>query len=91
MHYPTRTRLKIWAETEILNPEDHLDLKKKLVDNDYKAQVERLVLFHIQAFDWNCPQHIPQRYTVEEFKDLIPKHPEILEDCCPPGLIKNVS
>jgi predicted pyridoxine 5'-phosphate oxidase superfamily flavin-nucleotide-binding protein len=84
MHYPTRTRLKIWAETEILNPEEHPELKEKLVDDEYKAKVERLVLFHILAFDWNCPQHIPQRYTIEEFKDeVLPNNPEILEDCCP--------
>lgn len=83
MHYPTKTRLKIWAETEILNPEEHPELKEKLVDKGYKARVERLVLFHIKAFDWNCPQHIPQRYTVEEFKEeVLPRNPEILEDCC---------
>lgn len=84
MHYPTKTRLKIWAETEILDPQEHPELAEKLVDKDYKAQVERLVIYHIKTYDWNCPQHIPQRYTVEEFKEqVLPNHPEILEDCCP--------
>jgi hypothetical protein len=41
--------------------------------------VERLVLFRIKAFDWNCPQHINPRYTIEEFKELISSHPELLK------------
>lgn len=84
LHYPTKTRLKIWAETEILNPDDHPELAAKLVDGNYNAQVERLVIFGITAYDWNCPQHIPQRYTVEEFKDLAIQNPEIVEEFCSP-------
>ena len=84
MHYPTRRRLKIWAETEIKSPEADPELAEQLVDQNYDAVVERLVLLNIVTYDWNCPQHIPQRYTVEEFKeDILPKHPEIIEDCCP--------
>ncbi len=82
MHYPTKTRLKIWAETEILNPDDNPELRDKLVDQEYKAHVERLVIFRIKAYDWNCPQHIPKRYTVEEFKDLAIHNPGIVEEFC---------
>ncbi len=71
LDYPTRTRLKIWAESEIHDPEAHPDLVEKLVDPEYKAKVERLVVFHIKAFDWNCPQHITPRFTLDEFSDLI--------------------
>lgn len=28
--------------------------------------VERAVLVTVEAFDWNCPQHIPERFTVGE-------------------------
>lgn len=84
LDYPTRRRLKIWAESEILDPKEHTEMSKKLALEGYKAVIERLVIFHIKAFDWNCPQHITPRYTVEEFKnDVIPRHPELLEDCCP--------
>ena len=80
MHYPTKTRLKIWANTEVLDPNDHVELRDKIVAQDYKAQVERLIIFKIEAYDWNCPQHIPQRYTIKEFmEDVIPYQPEILE------------
>jgi uncharacterized protein len=27
-----------------------------------------MMLFHIEAFDWNCPQHITPRFTVEEIQ-----------------------
>lgn len=82
LHYPSRTRLKVWAEAEILDPAEHPDLKEKLVDEGYNAQVERLVLFHVKTYDWNCPQHIPQRYTVEEFKELSMNYPEVFAEFC---------
>ncbi len=84
LDYPTKTRLKIWAETEILDPESHPELMNKLALPGYKAKIERLVIFHIKAFDWNCPQHITPRFTLDEIKkDVIPNYPEIIEDCCP--------
>jgi len=78
LDYPTRTRLKIWAEPEILDPEDHPELRDKLMVENYDAVIERLVVFHIKAFDWNCPQHINPRYTIEEFEELIAEHPEMI-------------
>jgi hypothetical protein len=35
-------------------------------DPDYDAKLERAIVFHIEAWDSNCPQHITPRYTVEE-------------------------
>jgi hypothetical protein len=26
------------------------------------------MLIHVEAFDWNCPQHITSRYTLEELE-----------------------
>ena len=28
--------------------------------------MERIVHFDVEAFDWNCPQHITQRFTLEQ-------------------------
>jgi hypothetical protein len=36
----------------------------------YKAKVERALIFHLEAFDWNCPQHITPRYTKEELQPI---------------------
>jgi hypothetical protein len=69
MDYPNKTRLKIWAEAEVLDPAEHPELAKQLTPSDYEATVERIIVFKVHAFDWNCPQHITPRFTEEEIKD----------------------
>jgi len=64
--YPTQQRLKIWATAKISDVDENLDLFSKLNVPGYDAVVERLMTFKVQAFDWNCPQHITPRYTGEE-------------------------
>jgi hypothetical protein len=32
----------------------------------YRAHIERVFVIHVEAFDWNCQQHIIPRYTAEE-------------------------
>lgn len=71
--YPSQQRLKIWAETSITEPEDNAELFRQLAMPDYKARIERLVTLAVQAYDWNCPQHITPRFTVDECKALTGK------------------
>ena len=71
MDYPTQSRLKIWVETEVKEISENPKLYEQLVDKEYGAKIERLLLFHIKAYDWNCNQHITQRFTNEEFEMLI--------------------
>jgi len=33
---------------------------------DSPGRVERIATFAVEAFDWNCPQHIAQRFTLEQ-------------------------
>jgi predicted pyridoxine 5'-phosphate oxidase superfamily flavin-nucleotide-binding protein len=68
MDYANQQRLKIWAETEVLHAADHPELLEKAVMPGYEATVERIFVFKVQAFDWNCPQHITPRYTKEEIE-----------------------
>lgn len=70
MDYPTKSRLKIWAEAEVLAIKENEELAKKLVDDEYGAVIERLLLFHIKAYDWNCKQHITPRFTLEEYQNM---------------------
>lgn len=70
MDYPNRRRLKIFARAEIRDGDS--DLLGRLVDESYSAVVERAYLFHVEAFDWNCPQHITPRFTVDELRSLDP-------------------
>ena len=32
---------------------------------DHKAKIERAMILHVEAYDWNCPQHITPRFTLE--------------------------
>ena len=69
MDYPNRTRLKMLGRVEIVDIDDSESLAKLEVA-DYRARVERGFLIHVEAFDWNCPQHITPRYSASEFEAL---------------------
>jgi predicted pyridoxine 5'-phosphate oxidase superfamily flavin-nucleotide-binding protein len=68
--YPSQRRLKIWAESTITPSNENEKLLKELQMEGYKARLERIVIFKVQAYDWNCPQHITPRYTMEEFRGM---------------------
>jgi hypothetical protein len=63
--------LKIWAEAEVLDTNQYPDLLVKLSLPDYEEIIERLIVFKVQAYDWNCQQHITPRFTEEEIKQWI--------------------
>ena len=69
--YPNRARLKIYAKAEIVELKDNMELYDSLSLGDYNFKAERMMIFHIEAFDWNCPQHITPRYTVEEIESAL--------------------
>jgi ferredoxin-NADP reductase len=50
--------------------DDEAALLAQLEMDDYRAQVERGFVIHIEAFDWNCPQHITPRYTEADIESL---------------------
>ena len=64
MDYPNRRRIKIWGRAEFV--EDSPSLLERLSDPAYGATVERALVFHLEAWDVNCPQHITPRFTEEE-------------------------
>jgi predicted pyridoxine 5'-phosphate oxidase superfamily flavin-nucleotide-binding protein len=70
MDYTKKQRLKIWAETEIVKVYDER-LVDNLVADDYPAKIERFILMNIKAYDWNCPQHITQRFTIEQYSEML--------------------
>jgi predicted pyridoxine 5'-phosphate oxidase superfamily flavin-nucleotide-binding protein len=69
--YPRRSRLKIYAHTEIKDLRDDVDLAERLALPGYKGKVERAFLLHLNAFDWNCPQHITPRFTEAELASTL--------------------
>lgn len=69
MDYPNRQRLKIWGRVKLVDAAEAPELIAELHDETYRGRPERAVMITIEAFDWNCPQHIPQRFTIEEFDE----------------------
>ncbi|QDU60698.1 Pyridoxamine 5'-phosphate oxidase [Planctomycetes bacterium Pan216] len=76
MDYVHRRRIKVWGKARVV--EDDPDLLMQLGDPDYPGKIERAILFEIEAWDVNCPQHIHQRFprqavtgVLEELKQRI--------------------
>ncbi|BBC23278.1 pyridoxamine 5'-phosphate oxidase family protein [Pseudanabaena sp. ABRG5-3] len=68
MDYRHRRRLKIIGRARII--EDDPVILEQLQDQDYAATVERAIIFEIEGWDWNCPQHIPIRYSQAEVEAM---------------------
>ena len=69
MDYPNQTRLKILGRVEIHEDDAAAPaLFESLRPADPTAIIERAILIYVEAFDWNCPQHITPRYTLEELE-----------------------
>ena len=72
MDYTKRRRLKILGHMHVEDANDvSADVLQRVKMPDYRALVERVVVIDIAAFDWNCPQHITQRYTEQEFAEKL--------------------
>jgi predicted pyridoxine 5'-phosphate oxidase superfamily flavin-nucleotide-binding protein len=68
MDYPNRHRLKVYAHVEAKDLTADPELAAKLTLSGYKAKVERALVIHLTAFDWNCPQHITPRFSQAELE-----------------------
>lgn len=68
MDYPNKARLKILGRARIIAPADAPDLLERLMLPGIRGHAERIIEITVEAFDWNCPAHIPQRFTVEELQ-----------------------
>jgi predicted pyridoxine 5'-phosphate oxidase superfamily flavin-nucleotide-binding protein len=62
--YGSRTRIKIWGKARVV--EGDQDLLEQLMPEGYAARPEQVILFHVDAWDANCPQHIPLRFEAAE-------------------------
>lgn len=68
MDYPRRRRLKLWGRARIVHESEQPELIAALEDPGYRARIERAIIISIEAFDWNCPQHITPRFTEAEIR-----------------------
>lgn len=72
MDYPNRRRIKIWGTAKYV--EDDADLIARLNSEDYGAKPQRAVVFHVEAWDSNCPQHIIPRFTEADLEPRIRRY-----------------
>lgn len=71
MDYPNRQRLKVWGRARIVEAGEDPALVARLHVRGYRARPERAVLIAVAAFDWNCQQHIPRRFTIDELEPVL--------------------
>ncbi len=69
MDYATQTRIKVWGTAEVIT--DDPDLLQQLTDSQYKGKPERVIRFHVEAWDANCRQHIPLKYSQEDVESIL--------------------
>lgn len=62
--YTQRRRAKIWGKARVV--EGDAELTAKLMPAGYKARAEQALIFTVSAWEWNCEQHIPQRFDAAE-------------------------
>jgi uncharacterized protein len=72
MDYPRQSRLKILGHVKV---HEGTDEARRLIEQlrvpGEKSPAERALVIHVEAFDWNCPQHITPRYTEEELTQVL--------------------
>jgi predicted pyridoxine 5'-phosphate oxidase superfamily flavin-nucleotide-binding protein len=69
MDYAKRRRVKIWGTARVV--EDDPELIAKLFPSAYRARGEAAIIFTVEAWDVNCPQHIPQMFFAEDVAEAI--------------------
>jgi predicted pyridoxine 5'-phosphate oxidase superfamily flavin-nucleotide-binding protein len=79
--YPNQTRLKILGRVEVLEGATAGEWTKRLAPpRGYPAVVERVFLIRVEAFDWNCQQHIVPRFTAEQIQHVVEPMEERLKE-----------
>jgi predicted pyridoxine 5'-phosphate oxidase superfamily flavin-nucleotide-binding protein len=66
MDYENRQRVKIWGDAHVVEGDDALIAH--LTSVGYSAKPEQVIVFAVNAWDTNCPQHIPVRLDAEKVK-----------------------
>jgi predicted pyridoxine 5'-phosphate oxidase superfamily flavin-nucleotide-binding protein len=64
MDYANRRRIKLWGRARIV--EGDAAVLARLMPESYSARPEQAILFEVDAWDVNCPQHIPQKFDAAD-------------------------
>ncbi|WP_411071036.1 pyridoxamine 5'-phosphate oxidase family protein [Streptomyces sp. cmx-4-25] len=66
-----RTRLKLFGRATAVPPGADPALAERLDSTRTDGTVEQLVTIRVEAFAWNCPNHITPRFSQEELSDAL--------------------
>lgn len=81
MDYATQNRLKILGRAEVHEDgPEAAELIEKLRVPEEKTPPERAYLIHVEAFDWNCQQHITPRFSQQELTGILEPMRERMEE-----------
>ncbi|MEG3086905.1 pyridoxamine 5'-phosphate oxidase family protein [Sphingomonas sp. PB4P5] len=80
MDYPRRRRLKLLGRMTTTEIGDRPDLRAELEIAGYGARIEHAIMVEVEAFDWNCPQHIEPRYSSAQLEARIAPLRDEIED-----------
>lgn len=69
MDYARSRRIKLWGNARVVDNDP--GLLDRLRDRSYPGKVERVILFEIEAWDVNCPQHIHKRFSQKQVVPVI--------------------
>ena len=69
MDYANRRRLKLFGRARSIELDDQATLSQLEMPH-YRARVERGIVIRVEAFDWNCPQHIVERFTRDDVQRM---------------------
>jgi predicted pyridoxine 5'-phosphate oxidase superfamily flavin-nucleotide-binding protein len=69
MDYAQRRRIKLWGRARVVA--DDPALLARLWPEGYEARPEQIILFEVEAWDTNCPQHIPQMFHADDVGNTI--------------------
>ncbi|NSL19874.1 pyridoxamine 5'-phosphate oxidase family protein [Agrobacterium tumefaciens] len=71
MDYARRARLKIYVHVDRLTLDADPTLNDLVSDPTYKGRAEGIFRLRLEAYDWNCPQHITPRYTQQQVEQAV--------------------
>ena len=69
--YANQRRLKLLAHARVVLATDEPQLLARLSEPSYPARVERGFILQVEAWDWNCSQHITPRFSESEVKSAM--------------------
>ena len=69
MDYATGRRVKVWGTAKVVENDDAL--LDRLRDPEYPGRIERAIVFTVEAWDANCPQHIHRRFSQAQVGPVI--------------------